>query len=146
MKRNLLDKLVGEVLRYQSKDFLKASMAVCALAASADDEVSLSEHYQIDRVMATEPALQNLDRRKAVDTLYDYIHALRTYGEDSKRILYNKVKRMAGDHKRARTLMRVAYLIIAADGEIRDAERDEFAHLCRLLDLEPAQVWAEHAN
>ena len=146
MKRNLLDKLVGEVLRYQSKDFLKASMAVCALAASADDEVSLSEHYQIDRVLETEPALQNLDRRKAVDTLYDYIHALRTYGEDSKRILYNKVKRMAGDHKRARTLMRVAYLIIAADGEIRDAERDEFAQLCRLLDLEPAQVWAEHAN
>ena len=146
MERSLLDKLVGEVLRYQSKDFLKASMAVCALAASADDEVSLSEHYQIDRVLATEPALQNLDSRKATDTLYDYIHALRTYGEDSKRILYNKVKRMAGDHKRARTLMRVAYLIIAADGEIRDAERDEFARLCGLLDLEPTQVWAELAK
>ncbi len=146
MERSLLDKLVGEVLRYRSKDFLKASMAVCALAASADDEVSLSEHYQIDHALATEPALQNLDRRKATDTLYDYIHALRSDGEHSKRVLYNKVGRMAGDHKRARTLMRVAYLIIAADGEVRDAEREEFARLCRLLDLEPKQVWAELAS
>ena len=145
MERSLLDKLIGEVRRYQSKDFLKASMAVCALAASADDEVSLSDHYQIDRVLATEPALQNFDRRKAVDTLYDYIHALRTDAQESKRILYNKVGRMAGDHKRARTLMRVAYLIIAADGEVHDAEREEFARLCRLLDLEPKQVWAELA-
>ncbi len=146
MERSLLDKLIGEVRRYQSKDFLKGSMAVCALAAAADDEVSLSEHYQIDRVLETEPALRNFDRRKATDTLYDYIHALRTDGQESRRILYNKVQRMAGEHKRARTLMRVAYLIIAADGEIRDAERDEFARLCRLLDLEPAQVWTELAR
>ncbi len=146
MKRSLLDKLVAEVQRYQSKDFLKASMAVCALAAAADDEVSLSEHYKIDHVLATEPALQNFDRTKAVDTLYTYIHALRTHGEESKRVLYKKVQRMAGDHKRARTLMRVAYLIIAADGEIHDAERDEFTRLCGLLGLEPTQVWAELAK
>ena len=146
MERSLLDKLVTEVKRYQSKDFLKASMAVCALAAAADDDVSLSEHYKIDHVLATEPALQIFDRGKAVDTLYTYIHALRTYGEDSKRVLYKKVQRMAGDHKRARTLMRVAYLIIAADGEIRDTEREEFTRLCRLLDLEPTQVWTELAT
>ncbi len=146
MERSLLDKLVTEVQRYQGKDFLKASMAVCALAAAADDEVSLSEHYQIDHVLATEPALQIFDSGKAVDILYNYIYSLRTYGEQSKSILYKKVQRMAGDHKRARTLMRVAYLIIAADGEIRDAERDEFTRLCRLLGLEPTQVWAELAN
>ncbi len=43
MERSLLGKLVTEVRRYRNKDFLKAAMAVCALSANADDEVSLSE-------------------------------------------------------------------------------------------------------
>ena len=50
MKQTLLDKLVAEIRRYQSKDFLKAAMAVCALAANADDEVNLAERYSIDHI------------------------------------------------------------------------------------------------
>ena len=40
LERRLLDKLGGEVNRYQDKEFLKATMAVCALTALADEEVS----------------------------------------------------------------------------------------------------------
>ena len=61
MEPSLLDKLVTEVRRYQNKDFLKAAMAVCALAANADDEVDLAERYSIDRALETEPALRLFD-------------------------------------------------------------------------------------
>ena len=37
--------------------------------------------------------------------------------------------------------MRVAYLVITADREIRDEEKREFARLCALLDVEPGQDW-----
>ena len=141
MEPSLLDKLVTEVRRYQNKDFLKAAMAVCALAANADDEVNLAERYSIDRALETEPALRLFDPAKAIRVLDDYIFALREEGDAAKAVLDNKVRRFAGDHKRSRTLMRVAYLIIAADQEIDATERAEFDRLCALLDLDPAQVW-----
>ncbi len=141
MEPSLLDKLVTEVRRYQNKNFLKAAMAVCALAANADDEVNLAERYSIDRALETEPALRLFDPAKAIRILDDYIFALRDEGDAAKAVLDNKVSRFAGDHKRSRTLMRVAYLIIAADQEVHAAERAEFDRLCALLDLDPGQVW-----
>ena len=36
MPTSLLQRLVDEVREFQNKDFLKASMAICALPATAD--------------------------------------------------------------------------------------------------------------
>lgn len=141
----LLDKLAGEINRYNNKAFLKAAMAVCALAAAADDEVNLAEHYRIDDILARDDTLKQLDSQKAIDTLYEYIYAVRTEGDSARRILHGKVQRMAGDRKKSRTLLRVAYLVIIADHKIRDSEREEFRRLCRTLGLEPDQVWQELA-
>jgi tellurite resistance protein TerB len=138
-----LNKLAAEVRRFHNKDFLEAAMAVCALTAVSDDEVVLAEHQRVDEILANDPALTIFDAKKAVDLLYDDIYELRSHGEPARQLLYDKVRRLAGDHKRALTLMRVAYLIIDADGKIREAEKQEFARLCRLLALEPEQVWQE---
>jgi len=146
MDDHLLEKLTDEVKHYENKDFLKAAMAVCALTAVADNEVTLSEHHRIGYALAMVPALRALDAEKAIDILYEYIYALRTNGEEATQILHAKVKRMAGDHKRARTLMRVCYMVMTADGKIEEAERAEFNQLCALLDLEPGQVWKELAS
>ena len=54
MESNLFEKLVVEVRRYQNKEFLKAAMAVCALSAYADDEVSFAERYSIDHAIENE--------------------------------------------------------------------------------------------
>ena len=142
MESSLLKKLITEVHRYQNKDFLKAAMAVCALSANADNEVSIAERYSIDHAIANEPALQVFDVAKAIRILDDYIYALREEGASAKAILYNKIERFAGNHKQSRTLMRVSYLIITADRNIGDGEMEEFVRLCELLDLEPGQVWS----
>ena len=141
----LLEKLAGEINRYNDKAFLKAAMAVCALAASADDEVTIDEHYGIDDILAKEKTLRHLDTQKAIDILYDYIYAVKTEGDSARRILHGKVQRMAGDMKKSRTLLRVAYLVIVADRKIRNSEREEFRRLARTLGLEPEQVWRELA-
>ena len=142
-KDTLLRKLITELQRYQSKEFLKAAMAVCALTAIADGEVSLSERYSIDRAIANEPALRPFDTATAVRILDDYIFAIREEAEVAKGVLYDKVRRIAGDPKQARTLMRVAYLIIVADQQILEAEKEEFVRLCGLLNLEPDHIWGE---
>ena len=146
MEIPFLQKLAAEVGRYNDKAFLKAAMAVCALIAASDDEISLSEHYRIDEIIAKDPVLKTLDPAKATDILYEYIYALRTHGDTAKRVLYNKVRRMAGHQKKSRTLMQVAYLVITADHEIREQEKEEFRHLCGYLDLEPEEVWRELAT
>ena len=139
LERPLLDKLGGEVNRYQDVMFLKAVMAVCALTALADDEVKLQERQDINYAIRIEPSLATFDIDNQI--LDGYISALTTNGEAAKKILYGKVRRIAGDHKRARTLMRVAYLVITADHDVHENEVAEFRQLCGMLGLQPDEVW-----
>ena len=44
---------------------------------------------------------------------------------------------MAAKHKRARTGLRLTYLILAAKGALSAAERIDFRRFCALLDMEP---------
>ena len=145
METAVLDKLAAEVRRFYNADFLKAAVAVCALAAASDDEVVPAEHRQIDRIMKSVPALRDFDAEMAADMLYEDLRLLAGQGEHAKEVLHEKVRRMAGHRKRARTLMRAAYLIITADKVVREAEVREFQRLCRVLDLDPREVWSELA-
>lgn len=143
LRQSLLGKLAGEVLRYQNKSFLKAAMAVCALSVLADGEIQFAERISVDRALKEEPALKHFNAVKAVEILGEFTDALYDDEEGAKVILHNKIRRFAGDHKQSRTLMRVSYLIIAADHEITDDEYEVFVELCGVLDLEPDQVWEE---
>ena len=143
LERPLLDKLGAEVSRYQDKDFLKAAMAVCALTAMADDEVKLEERCSINLAIRTEPALQAFDVDKASAILDDYIEGLERDGDAAKQVLSEKVRRVSSDHKRARTIMRVAYLIITSDYDVDEREFAEFRRLCDLLELEPDEIWGD---
>jgi tellurite resistance protein TerB len=140
VERTILDKLATEVRYFHDRDFLKATMAVCALAAVADDEVKPSEYQQISVILEEEPALRALDSKKAIDTLYEYIHALQADKTSAAAVLYKKVRRLRGSHKRARTLMRVSYLVITADGEVNYKERAVLWRICDMLNLDPREV------
>lgn len=146
MQQTLMEKLIGEALHHRNKEFSKAVMAVCALVAIADDEFKVIERQRIFQAFAREPALQVLDFGKALEILDGYMVAIRHDSLAAKAVLYKKVRRMVGKHKRVRTMMRLAYLIIIADEEVHDAELREFRHLCDLLNLEPDRLWRELSN
>ncbi len=146
MEPYLQEKLASEVERYQNKDFLKAAMAAYVLTAHADGSMGSVERYKIDESLKTEPGLREFDFQKATEILESYAKALVDEGDAAKSILYNKVRRMAGNHKQARTLMRVCYLIVTADGRIAETEMQAFRQLCGLLRLEPTEVWRKSWN
>ena len=54
-----------------------------------------------------------------------------------------KLRRLTGKHKRARTALRLATLLLAAKGALSEPERTEFRRLCALLTVEPERVWEE---
>ena len=114
METYLAEKLASEVERYQDKDFLKAAMAALVLIAYADGSMGALERLRIDETLKTEPGLREFNFEKATQILESYAKALQDEGESTKRVLYGKVSRMAGNYKRARTV---------------------------LLRLEPAEVW-----
>ncbi len=136
----LRTKLKTDIERFRDRSFLKAAMAVSAVTALADGDISLEERYRIDAILEREPVLKTFNAGKAISIFNDYVHALRTEPERSRRILMAKIERMAVKPRRARTLMRVSWLIIAADDHVEPGETAAFEELCAALSLDPEDV------
>jgi len=140
MAIGLTDKLRLELERYRNKDFLKAVLAICALAASADAKMGLATRYRVDQILDRLDLVQLFDRAKVNQVLDDYISGMQDDAERAGSVLHAKIQRLAGDHKKARTLLRIAYLIIVADDLITPSEQAEFDRLCQMLAIDPALV------
>lgn len=140
MQLTLTGKLRREAERYRNKDFLKAVLAVCALSARANPTIALDTRYRIDRILDSLDLVELFDRRKVTGILNDYIYAFEADRARAVEVLDAKVRRMVGDHRKSRTLLRIAYLIMMADGRMSESEEAEFGRLCRLLSIEPQAV------
>ncbi len=143
MQPLLLEKLVVEARHWRNKELLKAVMAIFALAGLANGELPVAARQGLFQAFARHPALRELDLHKALAVLRDYAEAFRADPAGATAVMEAKLRRLAGKHKRARTALRLAYLILAAKGGLSAAERTEFRRLCALLEVEPAQVWGE---
>lgn len=143
---SLLEKLKTEVERYQNKGFLKAAMAVCALTALADGRVSLSGRYRIDAIIETMERLRIYDPHKAIAILDDFVDDLKADREHAASVLERKISRYAVDYKSARTLLRIAYLVLTADGAISPVKMSAFSKICISLGVEPKEIWKKLAN
>ncbi len=141
MQQLLLEKLVIEARHWRNKELLKAVMAIFALAALTEGELPVAARQGLFRAFARQPALRELDLHKALAVLRDYAEALRQDPAGATAVMEAKLRRLAGKHKRARTALRLAYLALAAKGELSPPERTEFRRLCALLEVAPEQVW-----
>ena len=146
MEPYLQEKFAKEVEHYQNSDFLKAATAAFVLTAHADRSLAPVERCRIDQTLNIEPCLRDFDFQKASEILDSYSKALKDEGESAKKELYDKVRRMTRNRKQARTIMRVCYFVLQADGKIGEGEIQEFRHLCSLRHLEPAEVWRQSGN
>lgn len=138
---NIIGKLRTDTAHYWDKPFLKAAMAVCALTTHADGEVSLIERYRVDAILDAMDRLRVHNPHKAVDIMNDYIEGLRTEPERTIEVLQGKISRYASNYKSARTLLRIAYLVISADEEVVKSEREAFDQICIALNISPDEIW-----
>ena len=142
----VIEKLRHDTARYWDRAFLKAAMGVCALASNADGEVSLSERYRVDAILGAIERLQVHDPRDAVDIMNDYLEELREDPQEWETVLRDRISRYADDYKAARTLLRIAYLVIAAAGPVSSAEKEEFDRICDSLAVDKNRIWGEFSN
>lgn len=133
-----------ESASFADREFLEALIAACVLTSSADGNISAAELSCVDSVVATDPALAGLDTRGTSRLVEEGIVLLRDDEAGGRRKLSERVMRLFGNEKRARTLMRAVHRIVKADHEIGELERQEFRRLCRLLSLDPEFVWRDN--
>jgi tellurite resistance protein len=143
MAQRLFDKLTLEIQRFQNKEFLKGAMAVAALAARADGEVSLARRYRVDAIISRLTELHIYDPPKAIEIFDEFVRAIDADPITAHAILHAKVQRFAGKPKRARTLMRLAHAVITSDGTPTHREWREFTWICGRLNLDPAVAAAD---
>jgi tellurite resistance protein len=146
MQQLLLEKLVVEARHWRNKELLKAVMAVFALAALADGELPVAARQGLFQAFARHSALRELDLHKALAVLRDYVEAFRADPAGATAVMEAKLRRLVGQHKRARTILRLAHLLLSAKGALGAAELAKFRRLCALLGVDPEQVWEELAG
>ena len=125
----------------QDRPFLEAAIAVCALVAYADKEVSESELREISVSISRQVEFENLDLAIAKALFDQHVSNLQSDFDKTKAVLYSKVCAYNGDRRKALALMRLACRISASDQDVSDEERKIIGHLCAMLDLDQNEVW-----
>lgn len=141
MAASFFQKLTGDLWGDHGGVFLKAATAVCALAAAADKDIDPAERYRFGDLLKTDPALKGCDAEKAMRNFDASVTALEAGNAGARRDLDKAVRQIAGDDEKARLLLSYAYMVIAADQMVREAEELEFRRLCGLLAQDPERQW-----
>lgn len=125
----------------RDREFMESLVAVCAIMASADDDVRPSECRSISSYIATEPTFENLDADAVNQLLEDYVCAIQDEGRSAKIKLSGKIMQFCGNKPRALALMQFAYRVMISDHDIHEQERKEFRRLCLSLNLDPDVIF-----
>ncbi len=138
--RTARETLAQELERFRNRRFLEATMAASALVALADGEVNFTELTVIDQALEVVHELNLYAPHKAVDIYRDYIEGLRADAEATRDKAFDAVARIAGDGRAARVPVRVCVAIGTSDEDFSEPEKKVIRELCRVLELDPAEV------
>lgn len=123
--------------RHRNRPFLEATMAACALVATADGEVSFGERIRVDQILEALETLKVFDPHEAVDLFNDFaLGILRSPRSGHERAM-EALRVVSDDVEKATLLMRI-FLAICEVGESKSlAKQIEVVMLCGVLGIEP---------
>jgi tellurite resistance protein TerB len=124
--------------RHHNKAFLNATMAACALVATADGHVTFSETVRVDQIVETLEQLKAFDPVEAADLFRDYCDTVLDNPKEGHPKLVAILETVRGNQETAELLIRVCLAVTEADGKSSLADQIEIVSLCSLLELDPA--------
>lgn len=142
---SLLDDYELRIERYRRRPFLRASMAACALAASADGAPTLSERIRVDQILETLESLKIFDPHEGVDLFNEYSDAILESPRAGHDKALDAVRAVTDDPDAAALLVRMCLAVAQAKGETSPLDKVEIAAVCEALGLDAGIVGAyEH--
>ncbi|MEE8227403.1 MAG: TerB family tellurite resistance protein, partial [Kiloniellales bacterium] len=117
---SLLDKLSESFLarseRARNRSFLDAAMAVSALVATADGEVSFAKRHRVEEVLENVTTLKAFDIHAAIDQFKAFAEEIANRPEEGRAQALKAVSAIASNGEEAQLLVRIACAVAQADG------------------------------
>lgn len=128
--------------RNRNRPFLKATMAACALVATADGKVSLGERVRVDQILETLEALKIFDPHEAVDLFNDFSDAILATPQAGHDKALAALADAASDDETKTLIIRICCAISEighgpGDEEEIAADQIEIVSLCSRLGIDP---------
>lgn len=125
--------------RNRNRPFLQATMAACALVATADGEVALSERIRVDQILDTLEELKVFDPHDGVDLFNRYSEAILHSPEEGRAQAHRLVQAVTRKSETAALLVRICLAVSEAKGEKSLVDQIEIVMLCSVIGVEPPE-------
>ena len=132
---NLMQGLQNQAERHRNRPFMEATMAACALVATADGTVSFSERHRVDQILERLDQLRVFDPHEAINLFDDFVEELKESPEAGRTAALERLAKIAEDRESSRLMIRICCAVSEADGEFSAAERQQIDTICRALGL-----------
>ncbi len=139
LKKGASDAVSGlktKTAQFKNSTFRDATMAICALVASADGTVDDSEKRAIGALITSLDALKVFEPADLIAKFNEYCDAIakdKTFGPITVGAVVGKIK---GKGEQPDVALQVALAIANADGNFDEKEKARVKEICRTLGLD----------
>ena len=138
--KGLLTDHRAELEKHRGRPFLKAAMAACSLAASADGEICMIERVQVEKILGSLDQLKLFDQNEGIKLFVSYADGILKAPRAGREKALGAVQAVTSDLETAALLVRLCLAVVEAKGGKKLVERIEIMQLCSLLCVDPEQV------
>jgi tellurite resistance protein TerB len=128
--------LKARASRYNNGNFKNATMAICAIVATADGSIQPEEKKKVAACIGSTEALASFDPmelKAQFDHYCDEINADVDFGRINALRAVAKLKGKADETDAA---IQIALIIANADGVFQDCEKEQVRNICRTLGVD----------
>ena len=123
--------------RYRNGPLLAGAMAACALVATSDGRVSLSERVRVDQILETLDALKVFDPHEGVDLFIQFCDALVEHPQAGFEKAVTAIRAVSDHPDTCQLLVRICMAVSAVTSGDHFTDRVQILMICALLDVEP---------
>lgn len=125
--------------QFKSKEFSKASMAMCALIAAADGKIEASERQKTAALITSNDVLEIFPPSELRDTFDWYCDRLARDYDFGKVEAIATVAKLKGKPDQARAVIQIGIIIGGADGDFDADERRAVKDACFAVGIAPSE-------
>jgi tellurite resistance protein TerB len=128
-----------QVAKFKSKDFAKASMAMCALIAAADGTITADERRKTAQFIGSNDALSVFDPAELQQHFEFYSSKLERDYDFGKVEAIATIGKLKSKPDAARAVIQVGIIIGGADGNFDKDEQRAVREACQAVGIPPAE-------
>jgi len=129
--------LKGRASRFNNSNFKNATMAICALVATADGSIQPEEKRKVAGCIGSTEALSAFDAKELKTQFENYCDEINEDVDFGRVNLLRAVAKLKGKPDESDAAIQIALIIANADGVFQDCEKDQVRTICRTLGVDP---------